>query len=63
MRMERPQSEPTVWNPSAAALMVANIQAPSVLGYESPSIYYLRSFPSFFSLSVVGIQMRPSTQT
>lgn len=54
--MERPQCEPTVRNPSAAVLMVANIQDTGSLAHwgtyntsKSPSICYLQPF-----FSVVG---------
>lgn len=61
VRMERPQSEPTVWNPSAAILMVANSQGTGFpwrtgdIQHESPSICYLRLALFFLPfLPVVG---------
>lgn len=64
---ERPQSEPIVWKPSAAILMVANSQdqaPPGALGYRQhklPSICYLQLLFSFF-LSPSGGEKGPRSQ-
>lgn len=70
VRMERPQSEPTVWNPSAAILMVANSQDS---GYRLPLAhwgtyntsrhrYAIYGFLFFSSLSPSGGGRRTQTR-